>query len=181
MKKLYLFLVSALIISSCASTKENATSSVSKNEKKLQEQAEIKTAVEGRRYILKFTRLYRTYGGIADLISRANYMIVDGQRAIINTAYLGRQYDIKPIAAINMKGRAEDYQVTNKLGKGSYSIDMKVVNGGPNSFNVHIDISKNGYCSASVYSLRIDNIRFSGYLVPIQNTPVQSEEQGMNI
>jgi hypothetical protein len=147
-----------------------------RGEKKLAEQVMVKNAVETRRYIIKLNRLYFNHGGMADLIPRANYIIIDGEKAIIRTAYLGRQYDIKPIAGINMRGLAIDYALTNKTSKGSYDIKLKAKNSRNASFDVYINISKNGFCTASLSSLKIDNVRYSGYLVPISdktNTPLQ--------
>ena len=177
MKKLFILIISVVIISACTTTKEaNSSRSETRNEKKLIDQALVKNAVESKRYIIKFDRLYLSYGGMIELIPRANFLIIDREKAILNTAYLGRQYDIKPIASINVRGSATDYAVTDNLSKGSYEISLKLRNGGSNSFDVTIRISKNGYCSASVSSLKIDHINYDGYLVPItdkSNTPPQ--------
>ena len=170
MKKLSVIIIVLMIMSSCTTTKEANSARIDlRREKRINEQSLVKNAVESRRYIIKLDRLYNLYGGIIDLIPRANYIIIDKERAIISTAYLGRQYDIKPIAGINVRGRSESYSLTNNLSKGNYVIKMTVDNGGRNAFNVYLTISKDGYCSASVSSLRIDNIRYSGYLVPIEN------------
>jgi len=182
MKKLFAIIISLVVLSSCTTTKEARSShSEVKKEKKLAEQSIVKSAVETRRYIIKFEKLYFSYGRITELIPRANYLIVDGEKAIINTAYLGRQYDFKPIAAINMRGRSEGYALTDNLAKGSYRIKMKVTNGPNASFDVYLDISKNGYCTVSVSSLKIDNIRYSGYLVPIPGATNTSIETGDKI
>jgi len=178
MKKLYIFIIALLVMSSCSTTKE--TKSL-RAEKKQIEQSVVKNSIETRRYIIKLNRLYFTYGGMADLIPRANFIIVDGEKAIISTAYVGRQFDIKPIAGINMRGRAEDYALTNNLSKGSYNIKMKVRNGRGNAFDLYLNVSKNGYCTASVSSLKIDNIRYSGYLVPISGNTKSAAEGGDSI
>jgi hypothetical protein len=60
-----------------------------------------------------------------------------------------------------------NYAETDNLSQGSYEIKLKLENGGFNSFDVSIRISKNGYCSASVSSLKINNVTYDGYLVPI--------------
>jgi Domain of unknown function (DUF4251) len=179
MKNLFIILISLLVMSSCTTTKEAHSSKLElRKEKKLTEQWLVKNAVESRRYIIKLDRIYFSYGGITDLIPRANFIIIDGEKAIISTAYLGRQYDIKPIAGINIRGRAEDYAVTNNLSKGSYQINMKVKNGGANSFVLYLTISKNGFCNASVSSLKIDNITYSGYLVPLIDKTKPSLQKG---
>lgn len=170
MKKLFIIITALMVMSSCATTKESKLSRVElRNEKKIAKQTEVKNAVESRRFIIKLDRLYFTRGGIVDLIPTANYIIIDGEKAIINTAYLGRQYDIRGIAAINMLGRSKNYELTTDVSRGRYEIKMKVNNVGSNSFEVYLDISKNGYCNASINSLKIDNIRYSGYIVSIQN------------
>jgi Domain of unknown function (DUF4251) len=178
MKKLCIFVITLLILSSCTTSKEaNSSRAESRKEKKLTDQTLVKNAIESRRYIIKFYRIYLAYGGFRELIPRANYIIVDGNRAILNTAYVGRQYDIRPIAAIDIRGRAEQYALTNNANKGSYEIKLKLDNGGPNSFNVYINISKNGYSTISVSSLKIDNINYAGHLVPIPGTTTKSEKQ----
>jgi len=182
MKKLFTIIITLLVMSSCSTTKEaRSAKDEARIQKKAIEEAVIKNAVESKRYIIKFNRLFYTYGGMAELIPRANYLIIDGEKAILSTAYVGRQYDIKPIAAINMRGRAADYAVTDNLNKGTYDIKLKVMNQGTVSFSVVINIGKNGNCSASVSSLKIDNVRYSGYLVPIPGNSISGNDPGNSI
>ena len=179
MKKLFVIIISLMVMSSCTSTKEaRSTRAEQRKEKKLTDQAQVKMAVEAKRYMIKFDRVYSTFGRRVDLIPRANFMIVDRDRAILNTAYMGRQYDIRPIAAINIHGRASNYTVTDNTSKGSYEISMKVDNGGPNTFSVIISIGRNGNCSASVSSIKIDNVRYEGYLVPIMDKADSPSQAG---
>ncbi len=180
MKKLWILIILPVLMLSCSTSKEvSSARSELRKEKKLTDELLVKNAVESRKYIIKLDRLYSQYGSYFDLVPRANYIIIDGERAIISTAYLGRQYDIRPIGAINMRGIADDYEVTSKLDKGKYEVSLKVDNGGPNAFHLYITIGKNGNCYASVSSLRIDNIRYSGYLVPIPARYPQSPEGAM--
>jgi hypothetical protein len=166
-----LYLISALIVvTSCSGTKEARTARAeNRNQKKLTEQLVVKQAVESRRYIIKLERIYMP-GGMVTLIPRANYIIVDGQKAIITAAYFGRQWDIRPIAGINVRGVATDYVVTSNVAKGKYEIRMKVANKNT-SFDVYLTIGKNGSCDASVNSLKISNARYKGYVVPISDNP----------
>ena len=178
MKKLVIIFISFLIISSCSTTKEaNSSNSVTRNEKKIAEQAIVKSAVEGKRYIIKLNRLYFNRGGQVDLIPRANYIIIDGEKAIISTAYLGRQFDIKPIVAINMRGKADNYALTSNVSKGSYEVKVKVENGRNTSFDVYLNIGKSGNCTVSVSSLRIESIRYAGYLEPIPGVTYSVPDQ----
>lgn len=157
-------LLSVFLISSCSPM----LSGLSREERldiEKADQGTISKAIESRKFIIKLEQLY-TYGGIVDLKPRANYIIIDGNNAIISAAYLGRQYDIRPIAAINVRGKATRYEVTRKMSKGRYDISMKVDNGST-TFNVYLNIDKNGYTSASVDNVRIQNARYGGYVVPI--------------
>jgi hypothetical protein len=179
MKKLFIIIISLVVISSCSTTKEAQPSNAElRKVKKATEQLLVKNAVESRRYIIKLSRVFFSHGGMGELIPRANFIIIDGEKAIISTAYLGRQSDIKPIVGINMKGRAVDYAVTDNLSQGSYKIQMKVKNGRGNSFDLYLSVSKNGYCDASISSLKIDNIRYSGYLVPISDVEKPISQEG---
>jgi hypothetical protein len=179
MKKLFTIFFSLLVMSSCSTTKEaNSSRAEARKEKKLLNQELVKNAIESKRYIIKFDKMYVNYGGIRILFPRANFLIVDRERAILSTAYQGRQYDIKPIAAINIRGKSLDYAVTDNLSKGSYDIKMKVNNTGSNTFDVYIKVSKSGTCTISVSSLKIDNVNYSGYLVPIPDTTNPATEVG---
>lgn len=173
MKKLLYILPVLLIMSSCATTKEVKSSRAAvRNEEKLAGQVVIKNAVESRRYIVKLDKIYVTYGGMIDLVPRANYIIIDGEKAIISAAYMGRQYDSRPISGISIKGASKGYELTSDLSKGVYKIKMKVDNGS-NSFDLYLTIGKNGSCSASLTNIRIASIRYRGYVVPItEDVPV---------
>ncbi len=175
MKKLLFIITTLLVITSCATTNETGLSkSELRNEKKLAEQETVKKAVESRRFIVKFDKIYFSHGGIVDLLPRSNYIIIDGEKAVISAAYLGRQWDIKPISGINVIGRTQNYELKN-TSKGMYEIKMKVSRDG-NSFDIFLTISKNGSCSASLSSMRIENVRYRGQIVPIKdkiNNPPQ--------
>lgn len=136
----------------------------------------IKDAIESRQFIIKLDRLY-TYG-VINLRPRSNYIIVDGKKAVINAVYLGRQYDFRPIAGINMRGATSKYEVTNKVSKGKYDVKMKVENGAA-AFDVYLTIDKNGNADASVNGIKISNARYRGYIVPLTkkvSVPIQDNE-----
>jgi len=169
MKKLFIIITTFMVMSSCATTNQAKLSRIeARKDKKLAEQASVRQAVESKRFIIKLDRLYFTHGGMADLIPTANYIIIDGDNAIINTAYLGRQYSIWPVIAINMKGKSKNYSLTNNPSKGTYIIKMDVLNGKANSFDVNLSIGDSGLCHVSVSSLMIDWVDYSGHIVPIE-------------
>jgi len=177
MKKLLTIIITLVLISSCTTTKEAKSARAElRKDKKLADQALVKNAVESRRFLVKFDRIYYRFGGIIELIPRANYLIVDRDQAILNTAYIGRQFDIKAIAAIDIRGKALNYAVTDNLSKGSYEIKMKVKNNGSSSFDVFVRISKDGACTISVSNLKIDDVTYDGYLVPLKDQPTATPE-----
>lgn len=165
MKKLLMFILIPVLMSACSTSKEAVSA---RKELKFTKELAIKNAVESRKYIIKLQRLYSFRGSFFELVPTANYIIIDGDRAVLSTAYFGRQFDIRPIGAINTRGQAENYEVISNPEKGKYEVSLKIDNGGPNTFSVDITISKNGTCYAHLSSLKIDNVRYSGYLVPIK-------------
>jgi hypothetical protein len=182
MKKIIILFTTLLIFSACATTNQAKLSRIeAKKDKKLAEQAMVKAAVESKRYLIKFDKIYYSHGGWADLIPRANYMIIEGDQAFINTAYLGRQVDIRPIVAINLKGKATNYIMSDEPAKGMYKIKMDVAADGSNSFDVYLTIGKDGFCSASFSSLRIDHVNYSGHLVPMEIKKSAIETRGLPI
>ncbi len=179
MKTILFFISTLMVISSCTTTREAKSSRIeSRKEKSLAEQIMIRRAVESRRFIIRFDRIYFSYGGIADLVPRANYMIVDGEKAEINTAYLGRQYAIRPIAGITMRGKTIKYDLSDNSSKGKFQLNMKVDNRS-DSFDIYLTIGLDGSCNVSVSNIKIDNVRYSGHILPIKerkvNTPEKSE------
>jgi hypothetical protein len=168
MKKLLFFLAIATLLYSCTVSKEAQLSrSESRKDKKIAEQAIVKKAVESKRYIIKLDRMYFRHGGFIDLYPRANYIIIDGNKAAVSMAYIGRQYDIRPIAGINIIGRPLKYELTNDVTKGTYQVKTEVDNG-RNSFDLYLTIGKGGYCSVSLSNMKLDYVTYKGYLVPIK-------------
>jgi hypothetical protein len=164
---------SLFLLSSCSTSKDLVSG---REEVRGLSEDEVRNAIESRQFIIKLDRLY-TYG-VIDLRPRSNYIIVDGRKAIINAAYLGRQYDFRPIAGINMKGTTSKYEVTNKVSKGKYDVKMKVENGAT-AFDVYLTIDKNGDADASVNGIKIGNARYRGYVVPLTRkvpVPLQDNE-----
>lgn len=178
MKKLFFLVVSAIIISSCATTKETSLSRTElRADRKFAQQAMVKNAVESKRFIVKFERIYFSHGRMADLVPRANFIIVDGEKAVISAAYLGRQFGFRPISGINMAGRTTQYDITENSSKGKYEVDLRVDNSG-DAFNVYMTIGSDGSCTVSMSGNRVSNVRYSGYIVPIKERERYSPENG---
>lgn len=167
MNKLIFILSGFLILTSCATTKVEETSKNEQVEMKnivLQEQ--IRQAVEMRRFIIKFDRLYVSYGGAIDLIPKANYIILDGDKVIISAAYVGRQFSNRPVKGIDMVGRAISFEMKKNSTKGIYEIKIKVTNN-INTFDVYVTVNNDGLSNTSLTSYKIDRVRYTGNFIPL--------------
>jgi hypothetical protein len=181
MKKIVFFLTGLIFLASCATPKvAESTSKAPVNEEKVMKQAEIKQAVEMRRFLIKFDKLYPSNGSRIDLIPKANYIILDGARVVISAAYIGRQFSSRPIKGIDMVGEAVSFELKNNTSKGTFEIKMKVKNE-MNSFDVFVTISDDGFCRASMNNYRLDHIRYEGNFIPLKPKPVKENNDINNI
>jgi hypothetical protein len=168
MKNLIFIFTGLLILTSCATSKvEETTRKESVESKNIFLQAEIRQAVEMRRFLIKFDRLYISRGGTIDLIPKSNYLILDGDKVIISAAYIGRQYSYRPVSGIDMIGTAVSFEMKQNTSKGHYEIKMKVKNN-KNTFDVFVTIKDSGYCDASLASYKIDHVRYTGNFIPLK-------------
>jgi hypothetical protein len=137
----------------------------------------VREAIESKRFIVRFNRIYLRYGGMVDLVPRANFIIVDGDKAVISAAYLGRQYTFRPIAGITMQGNTVKYEVKDIPSKGKFELDLKV-NNQSDTFDIFLTVGENGSINASLSSIRIDNVQYSGHIIPIkEKRSIESEEE----
>jgi Domain of unknown function (DUF4251) len=167
MNKLIFILSGFVILTSCATTKVEETSTIDSGEiKKIYQQEQIRQAVEMRRFIIKFDRLYISQGGTINLIPKANYIILDGDKVIISAAYVGRQYSYRPVKGIDLVGHAVSFEMKNNSAKGSYEIRLKVTNN-INTFDVYLTVNNDGHCNTSLTSYKIDRVRYTGNFIPL--------------
>jgi hypothetical protein len=172
-----LILTGMAMLASCAATKvEETTKKESKDAKDAFMQAEIRQAIEMRRFIIKFDRLYSSRGSRVDLIPKSNYIILDGDKVIISAAYIGRQYSNRPIKGIDMIGKAVSFELKNNTTKGTYEIRMKVKNE-MNTFDVFLTLTKDGNCNTSLTSNKIDYVRYTGNFVPLRPKEEKEKEK----
>ena len=178
MKKIAFLLSIVFLISACTSTKE-LTGSRAENRKfkKLAEQAEIKKAVESRRFIIKVDRLYTIGGGRWELVPTSNFLIINGEIASISLAYMGRNFGIRPITGINLNAHTLDYKMESDEAKGMYKIQM-AVKYGEDKFDVYLSIGNKGSCSISLNNSYIQSVSYSGTLVPLAESKNVSVQKG---
>ncbi len=181
MKKIVLTSTFLVLLMSCATTRTGETSKKEiKQQKSIVQQTEIKQAVDARRFLIKFDRLYYSNGGRMDLKPTYNYILLDGERVVISAAYMGRQFGNRMIRGIDMVGRAVSFELSNNASKGTYDIRMKVKND-RNTFDVSVTITNDGSCNASVLSGLIDYVRYTGNFVPLKPKEENKEPAKMVI
>jgi len=170
MKKIVFLLLAVFLFSACSSTKELSSNRAENRKfKKLAEQAEIKKAVESRRFIIKVNRLYSTGGGRWELVPTSNFVIINGEIASISLGYMGRSFGIRPITGINLNGRTLSYKMESNETKGIYKIEM-AVKAGSEKFDVFLSIGTNGDCSISLDNAYLQSVSYSGILVPMADS-----------
>lgn len=166
MKKIALFLSVVFLISACSPTKDMSSSRAeTRKQKKLAEQAEVKKAVESRRYVIKVNRIFAR-GAMIEMIPSANFVIINGEIASVSLGYLGRSFGIHNITGINMNGRTTSYIMESNDAKGLYKIRMAVTYGS-DKFDMYITIGTNGDCNISLNNPYIQTVTYSGNLYPL--------------
>ncbi len=156
-KKYIILLITLVIASSCASTKQAGER---REAERSDRQNQVQKAFESGSYMINITKLFTNrYHGL-DLVPDKNYIFIENGIARINLAYVGKSFSTRPISAINVRGKIEDIAITSKK-NGSNFASMIVVGGGER-FNLNIRISASGYCSININNGRLDNISYRG-------------------
>jgi hypothetical protein len=152
-----LLIISIIAVSGCASTRKYAEANEAGRNVG---QATIQELLESGNYFIRVNKLYSSrYHGM-DLVPGKNFLSVTNGIANINLAYIGRSFSIRPISAINVKGKIEEISIIPKK-RGSTLASMKVIGGGER-FDVDIRVSSSGYCSITINNGRLDSISYRG-------------------
>ena len=78
-------------------------------------------------------------------------------------AYMGRSYNLRGIAAINMSANAEKYEVVRDTAKKKFDVRIKASQAGE-PFDIFLTIDDSGYANVSVTNPRIETVRYYGKL-----------------
>ena len=181
MKKLFIIpltvLTAFLFISA---VKVSGEVKLSRSEKKAARQRIVKEAVESRRFVIEFDKLYMYRYGRIDLSPGKNFILISGNKAAIRAGYMGRQIGIMPIAGIRLAGEPVYYKMEKNSSKGSYRIEMDV-RGESDTFHISIIIGENGSCNTTISANRIDQVRYTGTLVPMEKEEKVPEPDAIRI
>jgi hypothetical protein len=151
------------ILGACNSTKEMQES---RAEDEALDTEKIARTLESDRYIIKVNRHYSRGGYIIDVNPTTNFIAINQNRVRVNLSYVGRSYEIKPIAGINFSGQLIDKSVSTTK-KGNVKIDMKVKKEN-DIFSIKLTILKSGQCDLSIGHPKIDYSRYSGKVYQLE-------------
>ncbi|GEM_PF-515808 len=181
MKKLFIMpltVLTALLFISAV--KVSGEDKLSRSEKKTARQRIVKEAVESRRFVIEFDRLYMYRYGRIDLSPGKNFILISGNKAAIRAGYMGRQIGFMPIAGIRLAGEPVSYRMEKNSSKGTYRIEMDV-KGDADTFHISILIGENGSCNTTISANRIDQVRYTGTLVPMEKEEKVPEPDAIRI
>jgi hypothetical protein len=172
MKNFVYIIIASILLTSCASSKTKST----RLEKKAAETEMVKRAVEARQYVIRMDKIFMQGSGMADLVPKSNFFIMNGEIASVSLAYLGRTYYIRPITGLNFNGQTTRYEMQSDAEKGIYSIHVEIQTNG-NKFDFYLNIGTSGNCDLSVTNPHIQSVSYKGTLVPLIQTEGPSEVQ----
>jgi len=158
MKKLFIIILTAVSIAASAGP----------GERKAARQKVVKEAVESKRFAIELNHLYLSRYGVVNLHSGRNYIIIDDNKAYVRAAYLGRQHGLYPIAGIHLNGEPSVYRLKKNESRRNYRIEMEVT-AGNDLFHITMVISDNGHCTTTISGAKMDSVRYSGNLKPIES------------
>lgn len=180
MKKIVILLSIVLFISACTTTKElGSTRAETRKTQKLAEQAEVKRAVESRKYIIKVNRLF-VNGGMFEMVPSSNFVIINGEIASISLGYMGRSFGSHRITGINLNGRTTNYKMESSNSKGLYKIQMSVTYGS-DKFDMYLTVGTSGNCDILLNNAYLESVRYTGNLVPLAAPGIVPVEKGNRI
>lgn len=157
-KNIYILLIISIIIASgCASTRASAEK---REEVRADGQESIQKVIESGNYFISVNKVFPRRSLGMDLVPEKNYLSVVNGTARINLAYIGKSFSLRPISAINVKGRIEDLSI--KSGRKEATITSMKVIGGGERFNVNIRVSYSGNCYISINNGSLDSISYRG-------------------
>jgi len=148
-------IILSLLLASCSGSNKLA-----RNEMEAQKGEEVKTALESQKFVIRLDRTSTRRGGQIYLNNSHNYLVINGEKARMNLAYIGRSMDARGISGINMAGKVTERSLTPKK-RGSVMLSLTLEQEAE-TFDVKIDVSKSGRCSVSVYHPRLDPISYRG-------------------
>jgi len=176
MKSTALLFTILVLITACSSTKNVSSSQTAGNSrteirklKKQAEQAEIKKAIESRKYVIRVNRLYTVGGGSVEMIDRSNFLIVNGEITSISLGYMGRSSGIRPITGINLNAHTSSYHMEDNETKGGYNIQMSVKYGS-DKFDVYLTVGRDGNSNITINNAYIQSVSYSGSLEPLRSS-----------
>lgn len=160
-----LALISSLVLSllfiSCSSSKK-----IERTERAALKVQEVQKALEEQRFVVEIDRIRPRRGGVIQLNTSHNYLIINGKKARMNLAYIGKSMDIRRISGINMQGTVTNSTLSSRK-NGVLKMQLTLEQGNE-SFDVDMSISNSGSCTINVYHPRLDPANYRGTLSAVK-------------
>jgi hypothetical protein len=164
MKNYIIMAIMLLTVSSCSMVRTADSSAGARRAARLEATREsVEKSMQSGKYLIRMDRLEGSRALTVNLSPQFNYIIVDQGMVRMKLGYIGRQYDFRGIAAINMSARSESYELFRDEDKNSYEIKIKARQAGE-LFDILLSIDDRGNCTARIYNNRIESVRYRGHL-----------------
>ena len=164
MKNYFIIAILLLTVSSCSTVRTADSSAASRRAARLEAMREsVEGSIQSGNYLVKMNRLDGSRALAVQLSPKFNYIIIDQGMVRMKLGYVGRQYDFRGIAAINMTGKAQSYEVIRDAEKKRYEVNIMASQAGE-LFEISLSIDDKGNCTAQIYNNRIESVRYSGQL-----------------
>jgi len=164
MKNYFILAILLLTVSSCSTVRTADSSAASRRAARLEAVREsVETSIQSGNYLVKMNRLDGSRALAVQLAPEFNYIIIDQGMVRMKLGYVGRQYDFRGIAAINMTAKAQSYEVIRDSEKKRYEVKIMASQAGE-LFEILLSIDDRGNCTAQIYNNRIESVRYSGQL-----------------
>lgn len=140
-----------------------------KKERKQRERKEAAAAMNkflnGKEFVLEANNLYDRYGQIYQVQSNLNFIMVDGDQAILQ---LGSNNTIgsNGVGGVTIDGKVTKYDLKANKKRGTFSLTMHIASSAGN-YDVRLTTGPSGNAQATVSSSFSGRIRYSGDLMPL--------------
>lgn len=159
MNRIYIIVAVALVTLFGCST----TDKLSRSDRAVERRTEVAEAVQSGSYVIRMNHMTGKFGFRANLRPSHNFIVIrNNQIARISLGYMGRSYDIMQITGINLEGEITESSYDIKK-NGMYKISMRVRENN-DTFDLNINIGRDGYCDVGIIHPRIDYVSYRGEL-----------------
>lgn len=159
-----LFLAVGLTIAAVAQDNKETKKERKERERKAAAVA-MKEFLSEKEFVLEANNLYDRYGQIYQVQSNLNFIMVDGDQAVLQ---LGSNSTIgsNGVGGVTIDGKVTKYDLKANEKRGTFSLTMHIASSAGN-YDVRLSTGTSGNAQATVSSNFSGRIRYSGDLIPL--------------